>query len=102
MIYCEKLNRENIVMKHYYLEWKKTLNELNDFSCKIEFLQSKLRNNVIYNKNLDIEKYLNSLKTHVKNHTYNLRMISHLADKKLPEKGDEFVISNIRNKLLNV
>jgi len=59
-------------MKHYYLGWKKSLSELNNFSYQIEFLQRAIRNHVAINKDLDIEKYLTSAKELLSKHEQNL------------------------------
>ena len=48
-------------MEKNYEVWNKTLVELNNFSCKIEFLQSKMRNIVIMKKNMDKAKYFEFL-----------------------------------------
>lgn len=89
-------------MKHYYLEWKRTLNELNDFSSKVEFLQSRIRNNVIINKNLDIEKYLDSLKTYVNNHEIKLHQIGGYHDRKFNGNDNKFVKKDIEHEVINI
>jgi len=63
-------------MENFYLSWKKTLNELNDFNCKVEFLQSNIRENVITRKNLNIDMYLSDLLGLVNKHLENLNLIA--------------------------
>jgi len=63
-------------MKHYYLGWKQSLSELNDFSSQLEFLHSKIRNHVAISNVLDIDKYLTSVKKLVSKHEQNLYNIT--------------------------
>ena len=70
-------------MKHYYLGWKKSLSELNDFGCQIEFLHSKTRNHVAIKKDLDIDKYLTSIKKLLSEHEQNLYNITNETKSKI-------------------
>ncbi len=51
---------------------KNSLIELNDYGSKIELLQSKMRNDVVADKHLNIGKYLNALRDMLTEHEYNL------------------------------
>ena len=62
-------------MKQEYLSWKNLLNELNDFNCKIEFLQIKIRKNLILNKNFNITEYVSKLRGLLDQHSKNLSSI---------------------------
>lgn len=59
--------------------WNNTLKELNNFNCKIEFLQSKMRDIVVRRKGFDIPEYLETLRKIITEHEYHLYSI---ADKK--------------------
>lgn len=59
-------------MKRNKLDLKNSLTELNDYSCKIEFLQSEMRKDVVADKHLNIKKYLNALRDMLTEHEYNL------------------------------
>ncbi len=59
-------------MKNDSIGWRNLLYELNEFGCKIEFLQSKMRNQVIVEKNVDVDKYINSVKKLVVEHEHKL------------------------------
>ena len=61
-----------ITMKYYSSAWKNTLSELNDFSCQIEFLQSRLRNQVSMKKQVEFDKYIEFVKKLVVEHEHNL------------------------------
>ena len=63
------------MMKHYFHVWKNTLNELNDFSCRVEFLQCKIRQNICEAKTLDINEYMCSLQDSLRKHERNLLQI---------------------------
>lgn len=62
-------------MEHHNFEWRSILSELNDFSCKVEFLQCETRRHVILKKNLDIGEYLIFLKNIMMKHELNLDKI---------------------------
>ena len=68
-------------MEKNYEVWNKTLVELNNFSCKIEFLQSKMRNIVIMKKNMDKAKYFEFLDKLFLEHKHNLTSIIDENDK---------------------
>lgn len=59
-------------MKYYSSAWQNTLSELNDFSCQIEFLQSRIRNQVSMKKQVDFNKYIEFVKKLVVEHEHNL------------------------------
>ena len=59
-------------MEQNHRGWINILAELNDFSCKIEFLESEIRNTLGTRKELDTKKYLGSIKKLVNEHEYNL------------------------------
>lgn len=59
-----------------YLNWKSLLSELNDFSCKVEFLQSKMRFNIINLKSFNKQDYLDSLHLIESEHEQNLAQFS--------------------------
>ena len=59
-------------MKQNKLGLKNSLTELNDYSCRIELLQSEMRNDVVNEKHLNIRKYLNVLRDMLTEHEYNL------------------------------
>lgn len=63
-------------MKKNLLSWRQTLTELNDFSCKIEFLQCRLRKSISEKKRLNLDDYLSSLKQLMLRHQQNLKVIS--------------------------
>lgn len=80
-----------LAMRKKYLNWKNTLSELNDFSCKIEFLQCKMRNMIACQKFMDIDKYLISLRKLLSEHEHKL----HLAEF---ENNREIAVEQIRNR----
>ncbi|MBU2492361.1 MAG: hypothetical protein KJ571_07010 [Bacteroidetes bacterium] len=59
-------------MNNDLLYWKILLKELNDFSSKIEFLQSAIRAKIIDIRVIDVSKYLESLKSIFSEHGNNL------------------------------
>lgn len=59
-------------MKNTSLGWRNILYELNEFGCKIEFIQSKTRDYVAIKKKVDIDKYIESIKKLVIEHEHNL------------------------------
>ena len=59
-------------MKNTSLGWRNILYELNEFGCKIEFIQSKTRDCVAIKKKVDIDKYIESIKKLVIEHEHNL------------------------------
>lgn len=59
-------------MKQNKLGLKNSLSELNDYGCRIERLQSEMRNDVVHDKHLNIGKYLNVLREMLTEHEYNL------------------------------
>lgn len=59
-------------MKNDSMNWRNLLYELNEFGCKIEFLQSKMRNQVVVGKIADVDKYIESVKKLVVEHEHNL------------------------------
>lgn len=63
-------------MREHNEVWNKTLVELNNFSCKIEFLQSKMRNTIVMKKNMDKEKYFEFLDKIFLEHKHNLHSIT--------------------------
>lgn len=56
----------------YFVGWRNTLYELNEFGCKIEFLQSKMRKKVAIRKITDVDKYIEAVKKLVVEHEHNL------------------------------
>jgi len=54
------------------LNWGNTLNELDNFECKIEFLQSKIRSMVVCEKSMDTADYFKTLEGMVNEHKDNL------------------------------
>ena len=62
-------------MEQNFSNWNNILSELIDFSCKIEFLQSKMRLSVISHNPFDSDKYLKSLKLIISKHEHNLSLI---------------------------
>lgn len=65
--------------------------ELNDFNCKIEFLQSHFRRNIAERKMLNIDEYVNSLRILFEKHEKNLRNISI----KNQEQTEGIIFSNL-------
>lgn len=63
-------------MKTNYESWNKTLVELNNFSCKIEFLQGKMRTAVVNRKSMDMTKYYDFLDKIVGEHKLSLSTIT--------------------------
>lgn len=59
-------------MKNTSLGWRNILYELNEFGCKIEFIQSKTRNSVAIRKMVDIDKYIEAIKKLVVEHENKL------------------------------
>lgn len=59
-------------MDKNYLYWRIILKELNDFSSRVEFLQSAIRDKVIDISHIDVSKYLESLKCIVNEHENSL------------------------------
>jgi hypothetical protein len=59
-------------MDNYFVTWRKTLSELNNFSCQVEFLQCKMRQYITTKKDLNINEYLKSLDQLLKTHERNL------------------------------
>ena len=59
-------------MKQNKLGLKNSLSELNDYGCRIERLQSEMRNDVVNDKHLNIGKYLNVLREMLTEHETNL------------------------------
>lgn len=59
-------------MDRNYRGWNNILSELNDFSCKIEFLESEMRVLLATKKLADTEKYLKTVKKLVNEHEHNL------------------------------
>jgi hypothetical protein len=62
-------------MKNNHLDWKKTLTELNNFHCRIEFLQSRIRDFVVERKGINIGDYIKELNKFIEEHEYNLYSI---------------------------
>ncbi|MCB0748763.1 MAG: hypothetical protein H6613_13450 [Ignavibacteriales bacterium] len=67
-------------MESNYLGWKNTLIELNDFCCKVEFLNSKMRDIVACRRQMDIAQYLTSLRELINKHEQNLSLISFVKE----------------------
>ena len=59
-------------MKNTSLGWRNILYELNEFGCKIEFIQSKTRDCVAIRKMIDVDKYIETIKKLVVEHEHNL------------------------------
>lgn len=59
-------------MEKNYEVWNETLVELNNFSCKIEFLQSRMRNTVVTKKSMDKAKYFELIDNLFLEHKHNL------------------------------
>lgn len=78
-------------MQKNLFTWKQTLIELNDFNCKIEFLQTHFRRKIAERKKLNIDEYVDSLRTLFKKHEKKLRNIS-VKDEKLI---DDILFSNL-------
>lgn len=72
----------NDQMRQQIFDWKQTLSELNDYSCKIEFLQCEMRNLIVCTRCINIDKYLKSLRNILKDHEENLNHRAHLEQPK--------------------
>jgi hypothetical protein len=59
-------------VKNYFVDWKDMIRELNDFSSSVEFLQSRVRDEVVKEHTIDVSEYLDSLKIIIGEHEKNL------------------------------
>lgn len=59
-------------MNKIYASWKSILYEMNNFNCKIEFLQTEMRKLVFLKENIDLNKYIYEIKNLVTEHEHNL------------------------------
>ena len=59
-------------MKQNKYNLKNNLTELDDYGCRIEFLQREMRKYFVTDKRLNIGKYLNALRDMLTEHELNL------------------------------
>ena len=62
-------------MNKYYFSWNLLLNELNDFSCKVEFLQSRFRRKLVRSKIFSVREYVENINDLLQDHTENLNRV---------------------------
>ncbi|MBL1214037.1 MAG: hypothetical protein D8M61_11890 [Ignavibacteriae bacterium] len=65
-------NKREEKVKNYFVDWKDMIRELNDFSSSVEFLQSRVRDEVVKEHTIDVSEYLDSLKIIIGEHEKNL------------------------------
>lgn len=82
-------------MKSNYSKWNSLLNELNSFSCKIEFLQSKMRYSITNLNSFDKQEYLKSLKIIESEHEQNLSLYSFTEEAKFIIPSKEVLSSEV-------
>lgn len=76
-------------MKNTSLGWRNILYELNEFGCKIEFIQSKTRDCVAIRKMIDIDKYIETIKKLVVEHENNLYLNKSYAEIEMIRKSTD-------------
>lgn len=96
----------NDQMRQQIFDWKQTLSELNDYSCKIEFLQCEMRNSIVCSRCMNIDKYLKTLKSILNDHEENLNKRMHIDQtrnirfNKDKRKSQNFQPSRLQERML--
>jgi hypothetical protein len=84
-----------------YLKWQNILAELNNFSSRIEFLESEMRNVISDRKEIDFEKYLASLKLVLNEHEKKIYANANSIESKIlhepKEQKNLYVIRKRKN-----
>lgn len=88
-------------MDRNYRGWNNILSELNDFSCKIEFLQSEMRGILATSKLLNTEAYLETIKELVNEHKHNLSPSLSTTKVKLFHDSNEIYNSKVYREISN-
>lgn len=66
--------------------WEDILYELNNFSCKIEFLEGETRSKLCNEKKINMNIYFNNLKKLLNEHKYNLFNQLNIEEKNITTK----------------
>ncbi len=88
-------------MARNYREWNNILSEPNDFSCKIEFLESEMRDILATRKILDTKTYLKSIKKLVNEHEDNLSLCPSTTKLKMFSDSNKIYNSKTYREICN-